>query len=391
MGADWMGVDGRIRRPLTGFNPWVVVGLCACTPDGGDTPRETSVRTQWTEQEAATWYASQPRLVGFNYAPRTAVNQLEMWQSDTWDPETIDEELGWAADIGFNTARVFLHDLVWQQDQDQYLDRIDRFLDIADSHGIGVMLVFFDGVWHPVPVSGRQPEPIPGVHNSQWVQSPGADLLSDPSRHSELAPYVKAVVGAFREDPRVVVWDLFNEADNPNLLSYRDLELDASVKSQRALELLRLSKEWAFSMGPIQPVTAGVFQGEWADPAALSALNAFMLQELDVVSFHTYSGVGTAGVQVFELQAYGRPLLCTEYMARPLDSTFQDILPLFADEDVGAYNWGFVDGRIQTIYSWSSWISPETDEPDPWFHDVLHSDGTPYDAAEIAVIRGVVE
>ena len=367
-----------------GWLGWMAMGFGGCAPPEKDA--DEAVRRQWTEQEAADWFADQARPIGMNYAPRTAVNQLEMWQAETWDPDTIDQELAWADEVGFNTARVFLHDQVWEQDGDAYLDRIDDFLDIADSHGIRVMLVFFDGVWHPNPVSGPQPEPTPGVHNSQWVQSPGAEVLADATRMAELEPYVTAVVRAFRDDPRVLVWDLFNEPDNSNLLSYGDLELDATIKSERALELLILAKEWALAEEPVQPLTAGVYQGEWSDPEKLSPLNAFMLQELDVVSFHTYSDAVTVSVQVSALQAYGRPLLCTEYMARPLESTFQDILPVFDAEDVGAYNWGFVDGRIQTLYSWGSWLVPEDETPEVWFHDVLHADGTPFDAAEIEAI-----
>jgi hypothetical protein len=374
-----------MRMRLVGVGTAVgLTTLLGCTSAGED-PLE-GVRAQWTEQEATDWFAAQPRPIGVNYAPRTAVNQLEMWQAETWDPETIDQELQWAEEIGFNTARVFLHDQVWQQGNEAYLDRIDAFLDIADSHGIRVMLVFFDGVWHPNPVSGPQPDPIPGVHNSQWVQSPGAAVLSDASLMADLEPYVTGVVEAFRDDPRVLVWDLFNEPDNTNLLSYRDEELEASVKSERALDLLVLATEWARAADPVQPLTAGVFEGEWADPEALSPLNAFLLQELDVVSFHTYSDAVTVAGQVSALAAYGRPLLCTEYMARPMGSTFQDILPVFDAEDIGAYNWGFVDGRIQTIYSWASWIVPEDDPPEVWFHDVLHADGTAFDAAEVEAI-----
>jgi len=369
-------------------------------PETGDTqsvaendtekPVEQLTRAQWTAKEANDWYAQRGPLIGFNYVPRTAVNQLEMWQTETWDPKTIEEELSWAAEIGLNTARVFLHDLLWNDDKVVFLERIDTFLDIADTHGIGVMLVFFDGVWNPYPKAGTQPEPTPGVHNSQWVQSPGAEILNEPERYEELAPYVKGVISAFRDDPRVVVWDLFNEPNNPNVLAYPDVELEPELKAQRALQLLTLTKEWALSVNPVQPLTAGVWDGEWSDASALTALNAFMLQELDVVSFHSYADKDVVTEQIAALKAFGRPILCTEYMARPLQSTFEDILPLFATENIGAYQWGFVNGRSQTIYPWWSWLTPSEMEPDPWFHDLLHGDGTPYDPSEIEIIRKVL-
>ena len=86
--------------------------------------------------------AKQPWLVGGNFTPSTAINQLEMWQAETWDPKTIDRELGWAHELGFTSMRVFLHDIVWKQNPKAFLNRMDEFLDIADKHDIGVMFVY---------------------------------------------------------------------------------------------------------------------------------------------------------------------------------------------------------------------------------------------------------
>ena len=353
----------------------------------GGSSSEPTPRARWTDAEAEAWYASQPWLVGANFVPSTAVNQLEMWQADTYDEATIDRELGWAADLGFNTMRVFLHDLLWKEDAEAFLGRIDAFLAVADRHGIAVMLVFFDGVWNPDPVAGAQPDPIPHVHNSQWVQGPGAEILGDFERHDELEPYVKGVVGRFRSDPRVLAWDLFNEPDNPNILSYLDVELPAATKDPAAEELLRKAFGWARSVDPIQPITAGVWQGQWADPEMLSPINEMMLNESDVVSFHSYEPAGSVRTLVADLQQYGRPVLCTEYMARSVGSTFQTILPIFDEENIGAYNWGLVTGRTQTIYTWLSWLTMDPADADPWFHDIFHPDGAPYDPEEIALIR----
>lgn len=102
---------------------------------------DASGRDRWTPEQAKDWQTRQPWLVGCNFSPSTAINQLEMWQADTFDPDTIDRELGWASGIGFNSVRVFLHNLLWQQDREGFLRRFDRFLKIADKHGIGVMVV----------------------------------------------------------------------------------------------------------------------------------------------------------------------------------------------------------------------------------------------------------
>jgi hypothetical protein len=365
--------------------PWlmVVLLLMGCRTAS----REVDMtRPQWTADQANAWYAQQPWLVGCNFIPSTAINQLEMWQAETWDPVTINRELGWAADLGFTSIRVYLHDLPWSQDPEGFLQRIDEFLAIAERHDIGVMFVLFDGVWDPFPAPGPQREPRPHVHNSGWVQNPGATLLGDPTRHDELKPYVQGVIGRFRNDPRVQVWDLFNEPDNP-VGQYRDVELPN--KAEMALLLLEKAFAWARESNPSQPLTSGVWVGTWADEENLSPMARLQLEESDVISFHTYSNLEQARQCVQNLRRYNRPLLCTEYMARGNDSLFNPKLGFFKEQHVGAYNWGFVDGKTQTIYPWDSWRIPYTSEPDPWFHDILRRDGTPYDPAEVEYIRSL--
>src|SRR6202000_123696 len=121
--------------------------------------------------------------------PRSAINPLEMWQADTFDPKTIDQELGWAQGLGLNPGRVFLHNLLWQQDSQGFLNRIDQFLTIADKHHIRVVFVLLDSCWDPNPRLGKQHEPRPHVHNSGWVQAPGREVLADASRWDELKSY----------------------------------------------------------------------------------------------------------------------------------------------------------------------------------------------------------
>lgn len=359
--------------------------LASCGTDSPSGPRE-----QWSASEANEWYATQPWLTGANFTPSTAVNQLEMWQAETFDEETIDRELRWAAELGFNTMRVFLHDLLWADDSDAFLRRIDRFLTVADSHGIRTMLVLFDGVWDPFPVAGPQPEPQAHTHNSRWVQSPGADILGDAERHDELEAYVKGVIGRFRTDARVVVWDLFNEGANANF-AYASVELPIEDKQARALGLTAKAFDWARDMNPSQPITAGVWDLDRDNPAELTPFNELLLSESDIVTFHTYDPPDVVQALIRSLKAYGRPILCTEYMARPLGSTFEGVMPVFKSENIGAYNWGLVSGKTQTIYHWASWVDMSPEQADPWFHDILHADGTPYADEEVALIRQLTE
>jgi hypothetical protein len=185
----------------------------------------SGTRERWTEAQANAWYTQQPWPVGADFLPSTAVNELEMWQADTFDPATIDRELGWADAIGMNTMRVFLHNLLWDQDPKGFTSRIDTFLGIAARHHIRPVFVLFDSCWDPRPKLGPQHPPIPGVHNSGWVQAPGTEVLSDPAQFPRLEIYVKGVVGAFANDPRILAWDIWNEPDNGNADSYAQLAL----------------------------------------------------------------------------------------------------------------------------------------------------------------------
>ncbi len=346
---------------------------------------------RWPAAKANAWYAAQPWRAGCNFIASTAVNQLEMFQPDTFDLPTIDREMGYAQSLGFTTARVFLHDLLWQQDSAGFLKRLDQFVDTADKHHVAVMFVLFDSCWDPYPKLGVQRAPKPHVHNSGWVQSPGIEILRDPTKYDSLAPYVKGVVGHFANDRRVVAWDLFNEADNSNDSSYGSQnlkqELPPEQKAERAMELMAKTYAWARSVNPIQPLTTCVWRGEWSDVDRLSKIDRFHLFNCDVITFHNYDGPIQLQIAIDSLRQYNRPVICTEYMARPNHSTFSACLPVMKNEHVWAYNWGFVDGKSNTIYPWDSWQKQYAGEPPLWFHDIFRSDGTPYKADEVAAIR----
>lgn len=361
---------------------FLVLALADC-----QAPRPAgAARVCWTPGQANAWYAKQPWLVGCNFTPSTAINQLEMWQAETWDPQTIDRELGWAHELGFTSVRVFLHDLVWKNDRPGLLRRMEKFLALAERHKIGVMFVLFDSVWDPFPKAGKQREPYPHRHNSGWVQSPGQEILKSPARQDELRGFVQGVIGHFRNDRRIQVWDIFNEPDNP-VPQYRDVEL--KNKAEVALQLLTKVFVWARAANPSQPLSSGVWLGHWGDAGKLSATERCQLEESDIITFHTYDPVEGVRKCVQNLRRYGRPILCTEFMARPRGSRFDPVLGFLKEQRVGGYCWGFVNGKTQTIYPWDSWDKEYASEPTPWFHDILRRDGTPYDAGETAYIRSL--
>jgi len=360
---------------------WIVVAMLIASSQA------QSESQRWTAAKANEWYQRQPWLVGSNFIPASAINELEMWQADTFDAAEIDKELGWAESIGMNTMRVFLHDLLWQQDSAGFKKRIDSFLTIAARHHIRPLFVLFDSCWDPHPKLGPQHPPIPGVHNSGWVQSPGADALEETSQEPRLQAYVKGVVGAFANDSRILGWDVWNEPSNTNGGAYGGQE--PPDKRARVQALLPKVFEWARSVNPSQPLTSGLWEGDdWSSLEKLDAIGRIQLEQSDVISFHNYSWPEDFEQHVRWLESYGRPIICTEFMARSAGSTFDTILPVARQHHVGAINWGLVVGKTQTNLPWDSWDRPYVLRPPTiWFHEVFYDDGKPYRQHEADLIR----
>jgi cellulase (glycosyl hydrolase family 5) len=340
---------------------------------------------RWSEQKARDWYAQQPWLVGANYNPASAINTLEMWQADSFDPKRIDLELGWAESLGMNTMRVSLHDLLWQ-DPEGFKRRLDQFLTICAKHKIRPMLVLFDSVWDPDPKLGKQRAPRPGVHNSGWVQSPGRAALLNASEYPRLEAYVKGVVGAFARDQRVLAWDIWNEPDNENPGSYNELE--PKNKVEVVSRLLPQAFAWARAANPEQPLSSGVWKGDWSTPEKMTAMDRLQIELSDVITFHNYDSPTELEKRINWLKRYNRPLICTEYMARGNGSFFFGGLMVGKVHRVGMINWGLVQGKTQTNLPWDSWQHPYVDrEPSIWFHEVFRTDGSPYIPEEVEFIK----
>lgn len=324
---------------------------------------------KWSAEKANQWYAQQKWLIGANYTPAYAINQLEFWQEQTFNLKAIDKEFGYAEDIGMNTMRVFLHHTLWKQDSQGFKNRIDQFLKVADKHGIKISFVFFDDCWNDTYFIGIQPIPVLGKHNSGWLRDPGTAIYKNPKLMDTLETYVKDIMTTFKTDQRILMWDLFNEPGN-------------SDQGNKSLLVLNNVFKWAREVNPVQPITAGVWSSK------LKALNKVMINNSDVITYHSYSKPKSHLAKIKSLRKYKRPLICTEYMARKQGSTFAAILPLLKQENVGAINWGLVDGKTNTKYSWDELIADGA-EPKLWFHEVFKNDGSPYDVEEVKLIKSI--
>ncbi len=325
-------------------------------------------RNVWTEKQAIDWYKKWGWLRGSNFIPSTAINQLEMWQAETFDLQTIDRELGYAESVGFNSMRVYLHHLAWQIDPQGFKNRMRQYLDVAEGHGISTLFVFFDDCWNATYQAGKQPDPKPGIHNSGWVRDPGDLLHTNPEIIQTLEKYVKDILTTFSKDGRIVLWDLYNEPGN-------------SGYGDKSMPLLEKVFEWGRQVNPSQPLSAGVWN--WN----LKELSDFQLKNSDVITYHNYGDPLSHQSDIDKLKSLTtKPLICTEYMARTQNSYFQNIMPLLKDNNIGAYNWGLVAGKTNTIYAWNTPI-PDGSEPELWFHDVFRKDGSPYRKEETDFIK----
>ena len=346
--------------------------------------------SKWTEEKANSWYENQGWLVGCNFLPSSAINQLEMFQDDTFDLDTIKKEISWASDLGFNTLRIYLHDLLWTN-KNSFTSKLDLVLDACSAKSIKPILVLFDDCHRAYPKLGKQPKPVKGVHNSGWKQSPGMKVVHDlydgnlsKKEISHLSLYVRGVLDSFAEDERILMWDLYNE---PGQFGVGD----------KSIKLLELTWEWAREVNPSQPLTA-CLDGSVGDE--IIKLN---FESSDILTFHTYEK-DKLEPTIERLKGSNRPVICTEYMAREFGTTFQFSLPIFKKHNVGCYNWGLVAGKSQTHFGWETIINlhslkekgefieegEEIPEPKMWFHDIFRKDGSPFNEEEVKFIKNIL-
>jgi len=342
--------------------------LTACIMAACSQPQTEKVRDVWTPEQANEWYKQWGWLRGCDFVPSTAINQLEMWQAETFDPATIDRELGWAESLGLNAMRVYLHHLAWQTDPKGFKERMGEYLSIADKHGIGTIFCIFDDCWRHTYQAGKQPDPILGRHNSGWVTDPGDLIHSDTTLITVLEDYVKDILKTFAGDKRIILWDLYNEPGNGGY-------------DKTSMPLLQKVFLWGREVNPSQPLSAGVWAIDLTEYCQFQAANS------DVITYHNYSNDSLHKIAIDTLRRYGKPLICTEYMARKHGSRFDNIMPLLKAENIGAINWGFVSGKSNTIYAWDDQSHTDGSEPELWFHDILRKDGTPFRQEEVDLIK----
>lgn len=329
---------------------------------------------RWSLSRVAMWYSKSYPIRGVNYLPRTAVNATEMWQRESFDIPTIAQELKWARRLGFNSLRIFLPFIVWEEDAAGMKSRLDNFLDVAADLGFRSVPVFFDDCAFSgaEPRLGKQPDPVPGIHNSRWTPSPGtrfSEVESGPQ--TALRAFVQETIASLMSDSRILMWDLYNEPGNGG----RDGQTQWLV--DRAFD-------WAREVNPSQPLTSGI----WRD---FDSINSRKLLDLsDVLSFHFYEDLEDGTWQFLRalLTTCERPAVCTEMLNRLANNTFERFLPILDTGRMGWFSWGLVAGRTQTYLPWN--FQPGDEASRFWQHDLLYADGSVYDAAEARLLSSAL-
>ena len=319
---------------------------------------------RWSEEKANEWQKKTGWLFGFNYVNSTAVNSTEMWQKETYDRETIKRELAIGAKTGYNSCRVFLQYIVWENERGGFLETFRDFCEIAHTNGISVMPIIFDDCAFAgkEPYLGRQDEPLPLVHNSGWTPSPGATIADNPDKEQDLRDYVTSIVGSFKDSKYIAAWDLYNEPGN-------------NGRKEKSLPLVEKAFVWARETGPSQPLTAGIWEFQKYDME--------FAEMSDIISYHDYTPLNSSKEKIEMLRRYNRPVICTEWLLRQRGNSFETHMPLFVETISGAYNWGLISGKTQTNLHWGT----NDAIPEIWQHDLYYADGKPYDAAEIELIK----
>ena len=312
-----------------------------------------------------------------------------MFQESTFNIEEIAKEISWAKNIGFNSLRVYLHDLLWEE-KHQFLVRFNDFLDCCQNYEIKPVIVLFDDCHYPFPELGPQPLPVRGIHNSGWKQSPGHKIVTEifklnAKQHLDrLQKYTQELLELYKDDARILMWDLYNEPGQFGI-------------GEKSFTFLEYVWNWAHEIRPSQPLTSCI-DGAIGD--SIISLNKI---KSDIITFHTYEAEKLEPT-IIELRSIGRPLMCTEYMAREYGTTFEFCLPIFKKYNIACYNWGLVAGRSQTNFNWETILhlneqrdkgnliyeSDSLTEPDEWFHDIFRQDGSSFKDEETAFIKKIL-
>ena len=354
----------------------------------------------WPKEKAWEWYRAQPWMRGCNYMPASCANRVDQWQELGCEERfaEMERELQVAESIGFNTLRIIVELQgfgVWLEEHDGFMERFERCLEIMDKHNMRAIVVLGNDCMRPKSV-WKLPKPGPqhydiGYHGgrkqSQHGSFPGEighSQVDDPELKPKFFAMCEELMTKYREDRRIVIWNIWNEPGNSNR---------GEVSAAPLKELFEL----AWKIDPVQPLAADLWRDDFGtDPKSKNQAQCVAGQLSDIISYHCYSDYEHQ-VRVIRLlrKHYDRPMVNTEWLARIMHNDVFTAYPLYYIEGIGCTCWGFVAGKYQTYEPWeSAWKQIEKGTPESktwdmtkWLHDLYRPSLRPYDPKEIDLIK----
>ncbi len=352
------------------------------------------MKRQWTHEEAWAWYDRAGPIRGFNYTPSNCMNFAEIWQAEYHDEVTavMDRELALAEELGLNSVRMRLPFEVYLAQHDSFMANLEDFLNRLASHGMTMMPIFFSDccvpkeLYRPMPI-GVRTEPVKGYFGGSPVtpfdgtEKVGYLPIDEPETWGDVERFVKEIVGRYGKDPRILFWDIWNEPGNMH-------------RGTKSLPLMERCFRWAREMDPDQPLSAGPcgLGGEFPygylnKPWPLTEMERAAVELSDLMNFHFYGDYTHTKMYIDYLRQFGMPMVCSEWLHRPFRSIFETHYPLFREENVGTYFFGFVNGKKQFNEPWEQCRSMPDVDLSLWMHDIFHGDYTPYSEREIQALK----
>lgn len=347
---------------------------------------------RWSKEKAWSWYNARPWIRGCNYMSADCANRVDQWQSLGFEErfETTEAELKLMQETGFNTVRLILEYVVWEKEHDSFMERFERYIALCDKYGISCMIVLANDCMPPKTELWKMPDI--GIQHYDWGYH-GGRKHSQHGLHSQAAPHfyldqeesreryfqmVREIVERYKDDERICLWDLYNEAGN-------------SRRNEMTLPNLKRLFEIVRKINPSQPLTACVWRTK-RDP--FSPVEQFALDNSDIITYHCYKPLEEHIKVIERLKKEERPIINTEWLDRAFGNDVFSCFPLFCKEKIGCINWGFVAGKYQTYeIKESTWQKYENGTlPDyvdftKWVHDLYRPSHRPYDPREIELIR----
>lgn len=358
----------------------------------------SEIRGRWSKERVWKWYNERPWIRGCNYMSRDCANRIDQWQEHGFEErfETTCEELKLAAETGFNSIRIIPEFYVWLKEHDGFMQRLERYVAAADKFGISCMVVFGNDCCPPKEEAlnrlhlGEQHVDW-GYHGGRKIsqhgrfEGAGYSVLDDPETAEKFYEFVREIVEKYKNDERIIIWDVFNEPGNSRRYSMSHLHM------KKFFEIIR-------KIDPIQPLTAGIFSvSGYFDYGKLPEIEKFGLENSDIISYHNYNSYINNVLELKRLKEFERPVINTEWLNRCAGNNVEEMFPLFFLEKVGCYNWGFVAGKYQTYEPWNTiWDDLKSGAEyaknydfTKWLHDLYRPSLNPYNPKEIEIIKTI--